>query len=218
MPLARSPAIAPASPGLVGAPCRKASNMHAKGPMDRNGIRIKQNLAFAPTSLGSQVKAGITMSSAATATASSAGAANQAHAQMPVGTPGRARRESSPAAVAARVNVTANFSKTRAVCSAWPMSGRTSIQSRNAAAAMIEPSAMAPERICPKSHFGSRQIDNERTDQIFGSHWPLPRYRAASVLMARCSATRTAPSLMFRRSAVSRTERPSTDKERTKSR
>ena len=36
--------------------------------------------------------------------------------------------------------------------------------------------------------------------------------------MARCSATRTAPSLIFKRSAVSRTERPSTDKERTKSR
>ena len=96
MPLATRPATAPVRPGLVGAPCRKAANMHAKGPIDRNGISIKQNWAFVPTSLDHHAVSGVTMSSAATATMSSIGAANQAQAQKPAETPGvRETREKS---------------------------------------------------------------------------------------------------------------------------
>src|SRR4029453_7909032 len=54
MPLAASPAMAPAKPGRVEAPLRSARRRQARGPIDKSGIRVRQFCAFVPIILEPQ--------------------------------------------------------------------------------------------------------------------------------------------------------------------
>src|SRR5271169_6625513 len=115
MPLAARPAMAPAKPGLVGAPTLKAKSRQASGPMESSGINVTQFRAFEPTSRVIQRDGGTARSSARTPVAKTTGEIAKAQPDNPKEAPGLAARNSAAVAATARDRVIANLRRKRTV-------------------------------------------------------------------------------------------------------
>src|SRR5260370_41249323 len=113
MPLAARPATAPARPGLVGAPSRNASSRQASGPLESNGISVKQLRAFEPTIRVIQRDGGTTMSSTRTPVTRTTGEIGKAQPHHPKDAPGLAARTIAAVAGVARGRVIATLRRMR---------------------------------------------------------------------------------------------------------
>ena len=115
----------------------------------------------------------------------------------------------APKALAASVMVITNLKRKRGVSAAAAMSGRgPSVATKTTAATAI--AAPAASHQADESGAGwPPRIRRKRLDEFVGIHHCRPN-RLAIAVRPRCSATRTAPSLMPRFSAVSLIECPST--------